>query len=135
GFTLTNKIAELPTANLQKLFHPFLAWPETCKSAGIGLTIAYAIADRAGAKISLSTCKEPDPAFSTTISFPISAKPLVTTNTADEIEEIVEIPAALPASIQLLLIEDEVVVSSAIAKILGLLLGTKTALSIQVATG
>lgn len=135
GFTLTNKIAELPNIKLQKLFNPFFAWPETCKSAGIGLTIAYAIADRAGAKISISASNDTDPTFCTTISFPISAKPIVADNADDDIEDILEIPAALPESINLLLIEDEAVVSSAIEKILGLLLGTKTALTIQIATG
>lgn len=134
GFTLTNKIAAVPNVALQTLFQPFTAWPETCKSAGIGLTVAYAIAERAGAKISISTSNDTDPKFSATISFPLSAKPIIN-NSNEDIEEILEIPSVLPESIKVLLIEDEAVVSSAIEKILGLLLGAKTKLTIQIATG
>lgn len=134
GFTLTNAMAHVPTVDLQQLFHPFVSWPDSCKSSGIGLTIAHAITHRAGASIALRTSKEPEPTFSVIVSFPIGKKPVVNEE-ADGIEEMLEIPAALPQCINLLLIEDQVVVSSAIEKILTLLLGSKTTLTIKIATG
>ena len=127
--------------DLSQVFRPFVKGQETKKGSGLGLAVVWSIVEKAGGKLEVEEDrKSGKDTFSTRITVPPSklveielggSKSSKNNNQSDQSLT----PASFPESIRVLVIEDEMMVATAIEKILSVTIGKKAELNTQILSG
>jgi nitrogen-specific signal transduction histidine kinase len=144
SFIISNKISKPHVAELCELFHPFMSTFHENRGLGLGLTVAQAIVERFGGKIELQErTLDGISTFSVLVMLPTSSVAIETDEKIQEENRISKATTEIAktggatkiGSLNLLIIDDERTVASAIEKIVTFCLGEGTKIQTKIVNG
>ncbi len=138
---VSNRFSSPLPEDLSQVFRPFIKGQETKKGSGLGLAVVWSIVEKAGGKLEVEEDrKSGEDTFTTRITVPPSKLVEIelggsrSSKSSSKPEQSLT-PASLPESIRVLVIEDEMMVATAIEKILSVTVGKNAELNTQIMSG
>jgi len=139
-FEVSNLFDSPLPEELSQVFRPFTKGHETKKGAGLGLAVVWSIVERAGGRVEVEEDHKNEVGqFTTRVVVPPSKLVEITLGGSqgpvESDSSSNKVAGSLPDNTRVLVIEDEMMVATAIEKILSVTVGKETSLTTEIMSG